>query len=354
MAKRQSDPARVNVGGRVVSSSSNPSPGLLETVVDSSSDTPHRPVAGAGERWSDVPVDNVRDQLEMSLAAEIKKGPDANPVRLAELAAITDIDDHLVSEPARWFELPAERDERRERWAKAERRERWLRRFKLVTGSLGLVAYCAGIAVAGILLPIPEELVFIGLAAPVVIAILVVARRLLPGPLPPRVELKALTPEALMMQRFLNVASGIAATEAWRSDSAGRLDLDVEQHDIGYQLGQMESLGASIAGLTGSDDEVLVHALTKERARLSSVRMSMVDRLAALDRYRVSLEQVDVDTERAAKFSRVDEISSAMDMLEVGRASSEFSIDHTTRASEQLDQSIRISRRMLAELRGQH
>ena len=350
MAKGSSKAARVDDSGGEVGGSSD-----SRSRPQQVSDLNRRYQAWTVPKWNDVPLDRARNELEMLLTAEIKENLDTNQARLDELVAIRDIDDHRVSSPARWFELPGERDDRLKRWVKAGRRERRLRRLKVVSAMLLLIAYCVGIVAAGILLPIPAELVLIGLAAPVVIVVLAVAQRfLLPGPPPPRVELEPLTPEALMMQRFLDLADGISATEAWRSDVAGRLDLDLEQHDIGDQLRQMEELGTSIASLTGSEDKILAHALTTQRARLSSVRMSMVDRLAVLDRYRMSLEQVDIDTERAAKFGRVDEICSAMDMLEVGRASSEFSIGHTTRVSDQLDQSIRISRQMLEELRGHH
>lgn len=311
--------------------------------------------AWASASQEDLSFGPARGQLEASLSIEIAENLDSNQARLDELVALRAIDDHQVFNTARWFELPAERRERLKRWARIERRDRWLRRIRILSAFLGLLAYCAGVVTAGVLLSIRENTVLIALAAPVVVVAVVLGKRfLLPETPAPREELEAPSFEALLMQRFFDISSGIAATGAWRSDVAGRLDLDSEQHDIGSQLRQMESLSTSIAGLTGSDDKVLVHALSKERARLGSVRMSMVDRLAALDRYRVSLEQVDVDTERAARFTKVDEITSALDMLEAGRASTEFSIDYTTRASEQLDQSLRVSRQMLEELRGHH
>lgn len=316
------------------------------------SDLNRRYQAWASPKWSDRLLDPARDQLEKYLTSEIKQNLDANPARLDELVAIRDIDDRQVSVCAREFELPVERDRRLKQWAKAERRDRRLRRLKVVSAVFALIAYYVGIVAVGVVMPIPEGVVFIALVLPVIIAVVGVSRRFFLRGSPPALgEPTASTPEALMMQRFLDIAEGIAATSAWRSDVAGRLDLDAEQRDIGEQLKQMEELDTSIASLTGSDDKVLSRALAKERARLSSVRLSIVDRLAALERYRKSLEQVDVDTERAAKFSQVDEISNAMDMLEIGRASSEFSISHTTRASEQLEQSIRFSREMLEELR---
>ncbi|HMT51514.1 MAG TPA: hypothetical protein PKC36_15345 [Dietzia sp.] len=296
-----------------------------------------------------------RAQLEAAMGIEISENLDANPERLDELAALRQIDDHQVLNTARWFELPTERRERLKKWARVERRNRWARRFRIIFSFLGLVSYYVGVVAAGLHLPMMEELVFVALCAPVVVAIVMLGKRFLqPKSAAPSEELRAPSVEAVMMQRFFDIGKGIAATGAWQSDPAGRLDLESEQHDIGSQLRQMELLAASIAELTGSDDPVLVRALSKERARLGSVRMSLVDRLAALDRYRVSLEQVDVDTERAARFSTVDEITSGLDMLEAGRASTEFSIDYTTRASEQLDESIRISRQMLEELRGHH
>lgn len=350
MTKRTSDSFRVDIGDSSDGSASKP--GTRRKKVE---DLNRRYQAWTFPKWNGVRLDPARNQLEMCLTAEIEKNLDSNPARLDELVAIRDIDDHRVSDRARRFELPAEGVRRREQLVKAERRGRRLRRLKVVSVTLGLIAYCVGLVAAGVLLPFPEELVFIGLVAPVIVAVVAVAQRLiLPATPSVHLEHEILTPEALIMQRFLDLADDISATGAWQSDVSGRLDLEVEQHDIASQLRQMEALGASIASLAGSDDKILVHALRKERVRLASVRISIVDRLAALDRYRASLEQVDIDTDRAAKFSKVDEISSAMDMLEVGRASSEFSIDHTTRASEQLDQSIRMARRMLEELRGFH
>lgn len=302
---------------------------------------------------SEKELGDARGQVARHLGAEIQANVGENRARLDQLVLIRDIEDFWVSPSARYFDLPSERDQRRRRAAKAERRAPRIRRFKIVLAVLGSFAYLAALIWAAVMLSLPDEVLFAGLVIFVLAAVVAVTHKMLPSPSRhPSFDTRVLTTEALMMQRYLDIRDGISATRAWLSDAIGTLDLEQEQVDIAGQLRQMEQLSGSIASLSDTDDHVLASALTRERARLDSIRISMVDRLVSLDRYRASLEQVDIDTERAERFSRVDEISSAMDMLEVGRASSEISINHTDFASKQLDNSIRISRQMLEELRG--
>lgn len=304
-------------------------------------------------RVDGAPLNPTKEVYEHYLLTEIRVNLDQNPARLDQLVRIRDT--AVVSAEARALHLPGEYESRLTQDRKRHRRSVLAWGTRLTVAVLFLLVVIGGIVAGAILVPLPVELktvlATLILASYSLAAVLFVKTK----PAPPRyVPAEKYSPEALMMQCFLDIRAAITSTESWGSDSLGGFDLEVEHSDIAEQLRQMEDLSRSIGRIDAVDDQLLLKAISSEKTRLDLVRMSLVDRLAALDRYRVSLEQVDIDAEREAKFREVETIRSGLDSLEIGRVSSEFSIDQHNLASEQLDRSMAISRQLLEELRGGH
>lgn len=308
-------------------------------------------VSEGGNRVEGTQLNPTKEVYEEYLLHEIAAHLDQNSARLDQLVRIRDTEE--VSAEARALHLPGEFEDRVAHDRRLHRRAVLAWSARLTVAVVVFLAVVAGIVAGAILVPLPVELktvLSILLVAAYVLAAVIFVRSK-PGE-PRYAPATRYSPEALMMQRFLDIRSAIIATESWGSDTLGGFDLDVEHGDIAEQLRQMEDLSRWIGRIDAEDDQLLLDAIESEQTRLDVVRMSLVDRLAALDRYRVSLEQVDTDAAREAKFREVENIRSGLDSLETGRVSSEFSIEQHTLASEQLDRSMKISRQLLEELRG--